>query len=113
MAMKTFCVDRYKIEHFAIGDKQVNRISCECGESGAGVINFYKNGQIPQSTMGCSKHFSLNYENDRYQEIIETLRYEKPVCIIVAWDVKNIITTGYITTNLEPIGEQEGQGMSA
>jgi len=113
MAMKTFCVDRYKIEHFAIGDKQVNRISCECGESGAGVINFYKNGQIPQSTMGCSKHFSLNYENNRYQEIIETLRYEKPVYIVVAWDVKNIITTGYITTNLEPIGEQEGQGMSA
>jgi hypothetical protein len=22
MAMKTFCVDRHKIEHFAIGDKQ-------------------------------------------------------------------------------------------
>jgi hypothetical protein len=49
----------------------------------------------------------------RYQEIIETLRYENPAYIVVAWDVKNIIATGYITTNLEPIGEQEGQGTPA
>ena len=49
-------------------------------------------------------------EIDRYQEIIETLRYEKPIYLHVSWDVNNVIIYGMLYANQEPVGEQEGQG---
>ena len=55
--------------------------------------------------------FYLNYDMDRYQDIIETLRYEKPVYVFIMLDTGNVITTGWVSTSREePVGEQEGQG---
>ena len=74
-------------------------------------MGFYQNGHVPASEMvGAGNWFYLNYDIDRYQEIIGTLRYEKPIYIDVYWDANNVLTGAYINTSQEPIGEQEGQG---
>jgi hypothetical protein len=77
-----------------------------------GYIGFWQKDQIPLSMLGNNDRFYLNYEVDRYQEIIETLRYEKPVYLYLGWDsTSKLIIYGYIGSDIEPIGEQEGQGV--
>jgi len=49
---------------------------------------------------------------DRYQEIIETLRYEKPIRVSVYWDDEDHVTSSNLSTySGEPVGEQEGLGV--
>jgi hypothetical protein len=110
---KEINIDQYFIMHIArntIGNGLI-RIVCSSGGPSVsrfvGLIDFYPKGQVPASRMD-QNTFILNYEVDRYQEIIETLRYEKPIHVNVTWDANNIITQGIISTNPEPIGEQEG-----
>ena len=76
-----------------------------------GHIRFFPKGQVPASNMDLGEYFFLNYEISRYQEIIETFRYEKPVYVNVIWNANSWnISQGYVTTNPEPVGEQEGHG---
>jgi hypothetical protein len=108
-------VDRYEIQHNLIPNQSRPLISILCFFSGdpdpnipVGVIEFYPKGQVPASKVHFNDRFDLNYEIDRYPEIIETLRYEKPINLYADWDAKNVIVAGYVGTNSEPIGEQEG-----
>lgn len=108
---KNICIDKYVLYHAACGNVAVNWISCLSGGSYVGTIGFYKSGDISKSIiLPSTPSFHLNFEIDRYQEVIDTFRYEKPVCVFISWDANNVITTGYVTTSQEPVGEQEGQG---
>ena len=72
---------------FACGFPEVNWILCFSEGSIAGTIKFFPKGQVSKSTVGSSQLFPLlfylNYEIDRYQEIIETFRFVKPIYIYI------------------------------
>lgn len=114
--IKNMNIDQYNIHHLIAPNPSSNsliRIMCSSGAPSAsllvGEIAFYPKGLVPASKMYLNR-FILNYEIDRYLEIIDTLRYEKPVYVSVNWDANYIIYNGMVTTSTEPIGEQEGQG---
>jgi hypothetical protein len=109
---KQLQIDDYQVTHNVIGEP-VNVITCFLrGGHELGWICFYPRGQVPpsrvQGTGGEDIVFILNCEIDRYQDIIETLRYETPISGFVRWDNNRLITEGSLDTDLEPVGEQEG-----
>jgi len=112
-------IDKYDVSHAVfLGGERLNRIYLHlyCSE-GSGYIGFWPKDPddiIPPSRIESTSpfKFSLFYELDRYQEIIDTLRYEKPVQLAIGWDANNIITSMQVYTGREPVGEQEGQGAS-
>ena len=111
---RTYAFEKYLINHWAKGATFVNEIFLY--ESGpiVGYIRFFPKGQAPQSLVSSppDSKFFLFYEIERYQEIIDTLRYEKPLRGYVAWDANNMVTQGVIGTGPEAIGEQEGAGVA-
>jgi hypothetical protein len=107
---KSISIDKYDLTHIAKGATATTapiQIGCYCGGSNVGIILFFPKGQVSNSYISES-WFKLSFEIDRYQEIIETLRYEKPIIVYFSWDSNNNINMAYIGTNPEPIGEQEG-----
>ena len=116
-------IDKYAIIHQIVvnADKTksyINTIACYFQGNRIGDISFYKN-QIPDSYVSSSPStpssplkFRLCYELDRYQDIIETFRYEKPIKVSLNYgDIIAPIITAYVSTSEEPIGEQEGPGV--
>jgi hypothetical protein len=104
-------IDMYSLAHNVAVGAATELISMVCQNGGqiSGVIGFYPKGQVPQSRNTPSGQFVLNYEIDRFHEIITTLRYEKPIFVNLTWDANNFITKGSVSTyGVEPIGEQEG-----
>ncbi len=74
-----------------------------------GEIRFYKSGVPLLPSTGSEKYFVFNCYNDRYQELIETFRYEKPLGLSFTYDEKNNVTMRWIgAREAEPVGEQEG-----
>lgn len=78
------------------------------GGSVLGVVCFYPEGKVPPSTIPASGQPYLNFDIARLNEIIATLRYEKPIYLTAIWDANNYITHAEIGTSVEPVGEQEG-----
>jgi hypothetical protein len=113
---KVMQVDKYYLSHSLYGDlPYMNRIDCYSGGIPFVSINSYKKGLAPKSKVsffitGDFQEFELNCENDRYQEIIETFRYEKPLYMGVIWDRNSMLTRATVSTSAEPVGEQEGSG---
>ena len=118
MPTRTIDVDKYIVSHHLFGQGKMktyyNFIYCYSGGSPVGRVSFIPRDQVPDSNVIPSPfYFYLNFESDKYQDIIETLRNEKPVYVSVYWDSNNIITNGSVSTSKEPIGEQEGSGVPA
>jgi hypothetical protein len=117
-------IDKYELKHFACGRRDpLNVIDCyslnpASGKlSSVGQISFYGD-RVPLSTYDIYAptvvhKFYLNYGIDRYHDVIETLRYEKPIFVSFSLGIEGNIISAYISTSKEPIGEQEGQGMPA
>ncbi|MCJ7443150.1 MAG: hypothetical protein MUO26_01225 [Methanotrichaceae archaeon] len=112
-------IDQYHLIHYlrggaGFGGTELAVIRCysERERVYQGSIYFYSKDKVPKSsgTIGQNYfYFALNFEIERYQEIIETLRYEKPLFVDVVWDANKFIIEGNLgTTTGEPIGEQEG-----
>lgn len=123
---KTIGIDSYVVTHVACGGGRVNReiqqfneanemnrkisinhIECYSREDPAGkiagYITFFPRGQIPISRMYGDDYsgwvFALFYEFDRYQDIIDTLRYEKSVYVYVEWDENSVINYGWLSNS--------------
>lgn len=113
---KSINISKYNLTHDILGeDNVVNIITCYSDEGfKVGDLVFYQKGQVPASKMFPNisikpyYYFLLNVEIDRFQDIIATLRYEKPLTISLHWETNNVITHGAISANSESIGEQEG-----
>ncbi len=108
---RNYIFEEYGVNHFATGMPFVNQIYCYDEETLLGYLSFYPKDQVPLSkvTFTPDMKFFLNYEVERYQEIIETFRYEKPIQGYVSWNEENIVTMGLVGTCDEPVGEQEGR----
>ncbi len=80
-------------------------IYCYRGTQNVGRIIFYPDGDVPMSGQA-----SLHYPFSRFNDVVTTLRYEKPLHLF--WDSYNQggqeVTWGMIATSeQEPTGEQE------
>jgi hypothetical protein len=100
MPGKSISIDKYRLIHCFHGGAGGILAYIWCNpDSSAGIISFYPKGQVPASNVVIKilggklfdlVFFYLNCEIDRYQEIIETIRYEKPVYAHVYWDANNV-----------------------
>ena len=107
---KSVPVDKYTISH-NFGSLAINTILCYYHGASVGMIGFYPKGQAPVSVLLGTGVFTIFLEIEKYLDIIETFRYEKPIYVQFSWDDKNYIKNGSLSTQLEPIGEQEGSGV--
>lgn len=83
-------------------------ITCFNGDAYAGRMIFYKeNSDLPPNVM-FNDAPSLHYHSRHYDAIVNILRYEKPLMLFFIPTSK---TGGIITSEREPVGEQEGTGM--
>ncbi|VVB71522.1 Uncharacterised protein [uncultured archaeon] len=120
---KQISIDKYTVSHnlfpkaSSIAGKVLfrNYISLYSSGSYVGYIGFWPDD--PEDIFPKSKvetvspfKFSLFYYFARYQDIIDTLRYEKPITVSISWDADNNIKSASIYTGTEPVGEQEGRG---
>ncbi len=109
-------IDQYQVFNTIFGEMALNKIDCYSGRSFVGYIAFHPRDHLPTSHV-VQQHGSANYffelycDVDRYQGIIETLRYEKPVYVGLYWYDNNDFWYGYVSTSEEPVGEQEGAGV--
>ncbi|MDX1477151.1 MAG: hypothetical protein R3301_05565 [Saprospiraceae bacterium] len=76
-------------------------ITCFMGEKTVGYIHFY-DGAVPEPEVLPTGVMRLCFHFDRLPEIINTIRYEKPLYISLYED-KSVLST-----IREPVGEQEG-----
>lgn len=85
------------------GAHELVTINCFMDNETAGYIHFWE-GDVPDSEVLSNKILQLNFSMDRYNEIITTIRYEKPLWLSISEG------KGMISTIKEPVGEQEGNG---
>jgi hypothetical protein len=110
---KSVIIDKYSVSHYVVPGKYcVNSIWFRSGGSTVGSVTFVPKGiASPQSKVNETPFaFDLYYDGDIYPDIIETLRYEKPINVFVSWDASDVVKAAVIRSGDEPIGEQEGQG---
>lgn len=108
-------IDKYLVRHYGRksgedeGDTVAN-IICYKQSDIVGYINFYLAGHVPESkleilgTGSPKKYIMLRFAIDRIDEILNTMRQEKPIHIAVDPGQK----IGWVGTGAEPIGEEEG-----
>lgn len=101
-------IDQYLVRHYGRKsgedeDGTLASIICYKNSEIVGYINFYLEGHVPESklTKGCIR---MNFDVGRIDEILGTLRQEKPIHIGVNPNYK----IGWVGTGTEPTGEEEG-----
>jgi hypothetical protein len=109
---KDIKIEEYVLMHSLNKAGSINCIACFNKGSNIGDIDFYRKGEVPVSKILVNNEkrfvFHLYCEIDRFQDIITTLRYEKPLDIFLSWDSNNNVIDAVISTAHEPTGEQEG-----
>ena len=83
------------------GAHELVTINCFYDNDTVGYIHFW-DGDAPDPEVLSQKIIQLNFNIDRFNEIITTIRYEKPLWLSVTNG------KGMISTIKEPVGEQEG-----
>jgi hypothetical protein len=76
-------------------------ITCFYEEKTVGFISFH-DGDVPKPEVLPHGVMKLNFHMSRIREILDTIRYEKPLFISVSED------KSMISSVREPVGEQEG-----
>jgi hypothetical protein len=81
-------------------------INCYQANSRVGLLRFFRDGAtMPANKVLSDGSLALYYEMSRFNDVITTLRFEKPLMLVVNSDTG----FGYIcSATLEPVGEQEG-----
>lgn len=85
------------------GGSEKLAITCFSEEKTVGFISFY-DGDVPKPEILPHGVMKLTFHYNRIPEIMDTIRYEKPLYISVIGD-KSVVSTVR-----EPVGEQEGHG---
>ena len=70
---------------------------------------FHRSDTVPDSYVSSDGRLNLYFPIERLQEIITTLRYEKPLKATIVTDASGKAAQAYLAANEpEPVGEQEG-----
>lgn len=93
--------DEYVLYHIQEKDNDVKLIvNCYMASHKVGIIEF-REGEIQEAEVLADGELQLYFGADRIREIIETLRYEKPL-FLQAVNGKSMVST-----IREPVGEEE------
>ncbi len=94
--------DNYIIYHEEeAGKAEKVVITCFMGDKTVGYITFVA-GEVPPAESLPNGAMHLYFAFERFAELINTIRYEKPL-YISKYDAKSMLSTVH-----EPVGEQEG-----
>ena len=107
MAIITHQIDTYRVYHYAHGNINGYTALINCFQDNAqrAALHFYRNDVTPApNTVLASGAIYLRFTETRFNEVIATLREEKP--IFVSYNDGNGLA--YLSTSTEPIGEEEG-----
>lgn len=108
MASLTNDFDSYKCVHYADGPNgQTDVIICYKGKRIAGHMFFFWNDvRLPKNFIESNRYIRLHYRRSQFADIMNTLRYEKPLVISL-----NEVTgfSGVGTKLLERVGEEESE----
>lgn len=101
---------KYNLFHHSYAPMDPNLLaSIICYDSnGKKVLLWFRNDQTRKPSIRSDDSWDLYYGMDRLEEVIQTLRYEKPLSAMMQLDDSGIIKQAYICTSDEPAGEQEG-----
>ena len=100
--MTTSEFDNYIIYHEQTPDSNEKAtITCYKGSRTVGYMHFH-DGDLPAPEVLPTGVMNLTFEFGRLKEIIDTIRYEKPLFISL-YGNKSVLSTVR-----EPVGEQEG-----
>lgn len=96
--------DNYIIYHEEQADRKEKAvITCFYEGKTVGYINFY-DGPVPEPEVLPKGILKLCFPLSRISEIVQTIRYEKPLYLSL-YGNKSVLST-----IREPVGEQEGHG---
>jgi hypothetical protein len=101
--------DRYVLQYYggtSLQDREPGAdIHCYSAATFVGSIRFFRDdATTPANSLGSDGTINLYYEMSRYNDVITTLRYEKPLQLVV----NTASGFGYIgSKEMEPTGEQE------
>lgn len=82
-------------------------VTCFQADAYAGRLIFYKDGGDVPANVIFNDAPSLHFNTRHFDNIMAMLRYEKPLMLFYMPSSK---TGGIITSEREPVGEQEGTG---
>ena len=85
----------------AQGDTEA-RIRCYDGDRHLGDISFQPDGTVRANRMVAGRP-ELHFPLSQYNDVITTLRYEKPLHLMI----NTTALYGYVSTEKEPVGEEE------
>lgn len=107
MPMVTTEMDHYAVMYIGgtslVSREAGARIDCFKGTARVATISFFGDGfNVPNQVLPDGT-LALYYEMSRFGDVIDTIRYEKPLALAINSDTG----FGYITTTREPVGEQE------
>jgi hypothetical protein len=71
--------------------------------NGIGDLRFVDESPLPKNIINQDGTFDIFYHIDRFNDIVNILRYEKPLWVFIDTQFKS----GQIVTVREPIGEEE------
>ncbi|NVK63364.1 MAG: hypothetical protein HWE22_02205 [Flavobacteriales bacterium] len=106
MAITNHSFDTYRVYHYNADNTygQTAVVNCYSGSSFKGSLYFYKEGaSVPASSKTGSGYLYLRFSEKQFNEIITTLREEKP--LNMGFNDSN--NWGWVSTSQEPVGEEE------
>ncbi|MFK7782892.1 hypothetical protein [Psychroserpens sp.] len=100
-----FEIKKYVISHMSNHGNTRHFIKLYDENEHRGILRFIDNGTtLPEPTMNRRGYITLNYYQEEFINVINTLRYEKPLyCHFLDHDVNH----GFISTSREDVGDEE------
>lgn len=100
-----FEIKKYVISHMSNHGNTRHFIRLYDDNTQRGILRFFQNGvSLPEPTMSRSGFITLNYFQEEFINVINTLRYEKP---LFCHFLDNNINHGFISTSREEVGDEE------
>lgn len=101
-----FEIKKYEISHMSNHGNTTHYIKMFDDRMQRGIIRFFKNDvTIPEPTINSrTGYVSLHYHQEEFINVINTLRYEKPLyCHFLDYRTNH----GFISTSREEVGDEE------
>jgi hypothetical protein len=111
MALKVQKFDRYELHYYAgqdylVGESASADIQCMDDDNFVGAIFFFPEGLVGPCLVTPEGYLLLSYDIGRFNDVITTLRTEKPLYLIVYEETGD----GLIATGTERIAELRPKG---
>ncbi len=100
-----FEIKKYEISHMSNLGVTRHFIKLYDDNDYRAILRFFENSsRLPEPTINRQGYITLNYPQEEFINVINTLRYEKPLyCHFLDYNVNH----GFISTSKEEVGDEE------